>query len=79
MGAWINRSYQRGLYHLLVSPDNTATPHNERVFGFQPTKKAVAEEEGESLNLFFETLARCEAQLKGAEPAVRNDFEGPSP
>lgn len=39
----------------------------------------VAEEEGESLNLFFETLARCEAQLKGVEPAARNDFEGPSP
>lgn len=39
----------------------------------------MAEEEGASLNTFFETLARCEAQLKGAEPAARNDFEGPSP
>jgi len=39
----------------------------------------MAEEEGESLNTFFETLARCEAQLKGAESVIPKDLEEPTP
>lgn len=39
----------------------------------------MAEAEGGSLNAFFETLARCEAQLKGTESVIPKDLEEPTP
>jgi hypothetical protein len=39
----------------------------------------MAETEGKNLNTFFDILARCEAQLKGAESVIPKDLEEPTP